>query len=90
MTIRTLLLTALLFGGGCLSPFVRYPSILPGSLESQSQELPRHDPFADKTLGPDTFTRPRDIDLQRSEPRRSREVTVPAQPSASYPNVISP
>ena len=70
-------LCGLLFAGGCIPPQVRLPSLWYGSTAAQKREYEVHDPFPDTTIGPSTNSRPRNLDVQRSEPRRIREQTVP-------------
>src|SRR4051812_42875225 len=75
---RNLWLCVFLFAAGCAVPAqIRMPTLWYGSPAAQKQELERHDPFPDDTLGPPTMSRPRNADVQRSEPRRIRETTVP-------------
>ena len=86
---------------GCLPPQIRLPTFFYGSPAAERASYERHDPLPDTTLGPGVSGRPRDGDIQRTEPRRARDATgtqldVPGtgdlSPSASrgYPNTVIP
>jgi len=69
-----LLAGLLLVSGGCLSaPETRMPEIWPRHPVPEVLRFHAHDPFADQRLGPDTHTRPRDMDRPRSLARQMME-----------------
>src|SRR5262245_31933655 len=63
---------------GCFSPRnTELPQLQTGppAVENQSYQL--HDPFPDRTAGPDTLSRPRGYDRQRTESRQAKENSMP-------------
>ena len=49
------------------------PTFATGDPRLEKRDLERHDPFPSRTAAPDTQTRPRGFNVQRSEIRRIRE-----------------
>jgi hypothetical protein len=89
--------------GGCLNPSsTRMPRFETGSPRAEKVGLQQHDPFPSSTAGPDTFSRPRGFNQQRTEIRRIREAELlrgmnreqnlssPQVPAAEleYPNTV--
>lgn len=73
---RALLTLMLLLAGSCLGcQETRFLTCQPRDprVETKTYELV-HDPFADESLGPDTFSRPRDFQQPRTEERKDLEV----------------
>lgn len=62
-------------GGGTL----RWPTMYPQEPAAQRQDAERFDPFPESDIGPSESLRPRDGQVQRSEPRRTREKSVKSQ-----------
>ena len=89
---------------GCFSPArTRYPTWEPGDPRAEKRAYELHDPLPDRTTGPDTLSRPRGFELQRTEPRRALEgrpqmvapmgspeyLPPPTGPTGSqYPNAV--
>ena len=68
------LLGALVFSGGCLvNPQTRLPQPMPRSTQAEQRSYQIHDPFASSELGPETGTRPRAMDVPRTEAHRAME-----------------
>ena len=103
--LRSCLLWGLLLNFGCISPLnTRLPTVESRHPELEKRSYERHDPFADRLKGPDTQTRPRGFDIQRTEPRRAledrmlqgspleNEPPAPRLPRTGwrYPNVVQP
>ncbi len=60
--------------GGCSQPLYNGPSFLNSrSTEVDRVRYQRFDPLPDETLAPDTFSRPRGYDLQRTRARQAAE-----------------
>ncbi len=63
--------------GGCLSTYTtRMPSLnlfnhQNPEIEKRSYEI--HDPYPDESIGPETITRPRAFNIQRTEERKTFE-----------------
>lgn len=77
---------------GCQGGFpLRWPMASPEQAAAQRQEAERFDPFPDMNVGPADSLRPRDGQVQRSEPRRIRENSIksqgvfPGSPNGMYP-----
>lgn len=95
------LLVVPVLSGGCLvNPQTRLPQPLPRSPQAEQRSFQIHDPFASTELGPDTGTRPRAMDLPRTEAHRamkqraahggtpSRSFTVPNWPLSAPRNPL--
>ena len=99
-------LLGLLLAAGCQAPWIQVPSIYPGNPAAERASFALHDPLPDSSLGPSFSGRPREAQVQRSEPRRTMEAAIPAltyqqvpggmgpqmiPPSTSaYPNAVAP
>jgi hypothetical protein len=57
---------------GC-SPQTQLPSIVPRPSDVDRRALNVHDPLPERGIGPDTESRPRGFEIERDEPRRTRE-----------------
>ena len=74
LIFRCLLLAGLPVFCGCPNPSnTRFPTLAPSPPALERRSYERHDPFPNENLGPETFTRPREFEEQRTEPRRARE-----------------
>ena len=76
-TLRRKLLLFFLFAflPGCINQWnTRLPQVRNAPPELEIRDFERNDPFADMELGPETFTRPRGFEQQRTLPRRMREL----------------
>lgn len=63
---------------GCLnSRDTSYPQLQTGPPTFENRRYQVHDPFPDRSAGPDTMSRPRGYDRQRTEPRRAVDNTMP-------------
>jgi hypothetical protein len=98
--LRRLLPLALLALAGCPNPAnTRFPTLAPRPPAVERQSFQRHDPFPNENLGPETFTRPREFQEQREEPRRAREAqpvpgvlvpeTLGPPTGANYPDAVA-
>ena len=102
---RMLLATGLLGSCGCIQPWnYRLPTFWTRPPEVERQEYQYHDPFPDNQTGPNTGTRPKEYNIQRSQPVHIREkydgtrirqpvggaVPPPVGPSpgSEYPQVV--
>ena len=78
---------------GCQGTFPRpFQGISPEATAAQRRDAERFDPYPDTSVGPSESLRPRDGQVERSEPRRIREKSVRSQgmfPSYS-PNGMAP
>lgn len=71
---KLLLLVSVLPICGCInSQTTQLPQVQPQHPSVARQEFGRHDPFPNRTAGPDTFTRPRGFNNPRAEARRIQE-----------------
>lgn len=60
---------------GCLPMHeTRLPSCIPRSASVESRSYEFHDPFADESIGPATFSRPRAFQEPRSDTRKSSDL----------------
>lgn len=96
----------LLLLAGCQAPWIQVPSIFPGNPAAERASYTLHDPLPDSSLGPNTSGRPREALVQRSEPRRTIEASMPSMTNqrtpgaggpqnvppatSNYPNTITP
>lgn len=65
---------------GCQGNFpLRWPAMAPQEAAAQRLNAERFDPFPESNVGPSESLRPRDGQVQRSEPRRTREKSVKSQ-----------
>lgn len=98
---RWRLVLCMILLGGCASNPSRWPFMRAGDPAIERRAYEYHDPLPDSLTGPQTYSRPRGFDIQRAEPRRTRERAgnVAPPPSAmppyapqtsSYPNTVSP
>lgn len=63
-----------LLAGGCSQPLYTGPSFLNSrSTDVDRARYERFDPLPDETLAPDTFSRPRGYDTQRTRARQAAE-----------------
>lgn len=62
-----------------ISEHTRVPTIEWNHPEIERQGYERHDPFPDKYLGPDTLSRPRGYNIQRTESRQLTESMIRLQ-----------
>ena len=63
---------------GCPTPTrTTFPTWQTGPQRAENERYQLHDPFPDRTAGPDTMVRPRGYDRQRSESRQAIENTMP-------------
>ena len=72
------LMCGLLLCSGCeASSRIRFPKLWYGSSAAAQRDYERHDPYPDSSGGPSAENfRPRNAQVQRSQPRRVRESTV--------------
>ncbi len=106
MVSRIGLVLGLLALAGCQAPWIQVPQLAPRDPAAERASFTQHDLLPDNSMGPNTGARPRDAMIQRSEPRRSMEASMPAMtggsyapgrspqmmppPASTYPNTISP
>ena len=88
MRARTVLplIAAAALACGCDPRFTRLPDLgplPPVQVEGPSQE--RFDPFADRDIGPETFTRPPDYQNGRPETRSQFPTGAPRAPASQGP-----
>ncbi|MDB5385170.1 MAG: hypothetical protein JWM11_816 [Planctomycetaceae bacterium] len=106
MAMRICLLLALVLLAGCQEvrnrmPWVQFPTLAPRSPAAERESYSQHDPLPDDSLGPSVSGRPREALIQRGEPRRVLEASVPTafqnggsstqqQPLSEYPQTVVP
>lgn len=84
-----MLVTSSLVGCQTGGQQVALPTLRPRDTNQERAGFAQHDPYPDSTMGPETYGRPRDFQIQRTEPRRILEATVPSYSSVSpgaYPD----
>lgn len=73
---------------GCIGPQeTRWLTCNPRDLNVEARSYDSHDPFADDSAGPDTFSRPRTFVEPRSDSRKSLNMR---QLEAMHPNARGP
>lgn len=59
---------------GCVNPGrTQLPTVAPGPPAAERRSLERFDPYPDRTLGPETFTRPSEFRQGRAPQRQAAE-----------------
>ncbi len=64
---------------GCAGSTIRYPVWPTGDNINERRAAEFHDPYPDSDAGPSVSLRPRELQVQRSEPRRIRETSLRSQ-----------
>jgi hypothetical protein len=101
MASRNCLIAILLLMAGCQAPWIQYPQLQPRSPAAERASFSQHDPLPDDSIGPDMNGRPRESFIQRGEPRRILEASIPTStpgngsgasqsPLSDYPATVVP
>ena len=90
MISRIGLSLGLLLTAGCQAPWIQVPSIFPANPAAERASYTLHDPLPDSSLGPSVSGRPSEALIQRSEPRRTIEASIPSMTNQQAPGMGRP